>query len=80
MTPIAIAGTNISSMVGGRVNLWENSKTRLGVMNPYDGKQIRQASHLKGQFRKQKFDDDILEFNSLYSIPGIVLGRGYRLA
>ena len=75
--PKAIAGTNIHSMIGGRVNLWENSSDRIGIKNPYSESG---SNKFKGNFSGQKYDDDILEFNSMYSIIDIGLGIGYRLA
>jgi hypothetical protein len=75
-TPVTLAVTNIHSMMGGRVNLWENSANRIGICNPYNSKDTK----VKHNFGHQRYEDDILEFNSLYSVVGEVLGRGYRLA
>jgi hypothetical protein len=36
--PIAIIGTNIPSLMGGRANPWDKDKNRLGVQNPYASK------------------------------------------
>ena len=45
--PVAIAGTNIQSMVGGRVDLWKNSSNRIGIMNPYESAHTASKYHSK---------------------------------
>ena len=42
-TPVSLMATNISSLMAGRANLWEDSKDKLGIKDPY-GKSYTKAN------------------------------------
>lgn len=81
--PACFVSTNIHSFMGGRSNLWHDSRSRMGIQNPYTNKyedSNRSAQQQLPKFKPQGIDDDVLEFNSMHSVLGISLTRGYRLS
>eukprot|EP00347_Sterkiella_histriomuscorum_P014386 403361066 len=77
--PISLVGTNISNIMGGRAHFWQDSRQRIGLQNPYQTHD-RTSIRNKVNFEPQRFDDDMLEFNTTYTVVSIALGRGYRVA
>lgn len=76
-SPICIMATNIPSVMGGRHNLWEKSGNALGLKDPY-GKSY--TSKNKPTFKKQTFNDGVLEFNSFNYVVDMGLGRAKKIA
>lgn len=76
-SPVCIMATNIPSVMGGRHNLWEKSGTALGLKDPY-GKSYNTQN--KPKWKKQAFNDGVLEFNSFYYTVDMGLGRAKKIA
>ncbi|CDW73512.1 diacylglycerol [Stylonychia lemnae] len=76
--PISIISTNINSMMGGRRNVWNESRNHIGLKNPYQTQKAPKKPLV--QFNNQHFDDDVLEFNSFNTILQMVLTGGYRIS
>ena len=64
--------------MGGRLNLWEDSKTNIGIKDPYNKNYPKKK--VKEMFIPQKFNDDILEFSTFDNIVEMGLGKSYRIA
>ena len=84
--PICIVAPNIASFAGGGANLWGAGLNKSGLHNPYvkKGTQTTTQAANKKKLKQiltapQKFDDDKLEFTTLYSIIGMGLGRSKRV-
>ena len=63
--------------MGGRANLWESSGNKVGLIDPY-GKNYNKKTLPK--FKKQAFNDDMLEFNSFDYVIDLGLGRSKKVA
>lgn len=75
--PVCIMATNIQSLMGGRANLWKNSKDKFGLVNTH-GKPLPKE-HLP-MYQTQVFNDGILEFSSFDYILDLGLGRSSKVA
>ncbi|CDW72988.1 diacylglycerol [Stylonychia lemnae] len=76
--PVSLVCTNISSMMGGKANVWQSGHGKATGLADNQGRSLTQEQLKLND--AQSHDDDILEFETIASTIHLGLGKGQRIA